>query len=259
MTPDVVVDIGNSRMKWGRCVGRHVKEIVAFGHDDAVAWKRAWQEWRLNPLSKWAIAGVVPKAVCRFRDWLAARDIEPAIISSDMFVEEGKTKLTTTVDEPELLGVDRLVTALAARHLAPGGQPVIAINVGTAMTIDFVDGDGTFAGGAIMPGPSLMSRSLNQYTAKLPQIAIDATLPVPSWGTNTQDAIELGIAAAVVGAADYLVWEWANRFDPKPCVYVTGGDAGYFSGFEFTADVGPPVIVPTLTLEGIRIAAEALP
>jgi type III pantothenate kinase len=38
MTPDVVVDIGNSRMKWGRCIGRRVIETAYFGHDDAIAW-----------------------------------------------------------------------------------------------------------------------------------------------------------------------------------------------------------------------------
>jgi type III pantothenate kinase len=93
----------------------------------------------------------------------------------------------------------------------------------------------------------------------LPHIAIDPVLPKRIWGSDTEEAIELGIANAILGAADQLVWDWAARSNEPPCVFVTGGDAAYFRGFVFTADVGQFVIDPTLTLEGIRIAAGALP
>jgi type III pantothenate kinase len=254
MTPDVVVDIGNSRIKWGRCEGGRVIDKVALPLGKPSIWSEWLVRWNLAGKEAWAIAGVNPARQQRFLTWLDTRAGRVATIDHSRF-----SGLKVAVEHPTKVGIDRLLTALAAHRAAPAGRPAVAINVGTAMTVDLVDADGTFAGGAILPGPALMARSLHRYTAKLPRIPIDPAPPVAAWGRNTRDAIELGIGAAVVGAADFLVWEWANRFDPKPCVFVTGGDGGYFSGFEFTADIGPVRIDDTLTLEGIRIAAEALP
>ena len=102
-----------------------------------------------------------------------------------------------------------------------------------------------------------MARSLNQHTEKLPRVPVNPAVPKRAWGENTEDAIGLGIASAVLGAADQLVSDWAARRRP-PWVYVTGGDAEYFRGFAFTADVGGLVIDPALTLDGLRLAAAAL-
>ena len=173
--------------------------------------------------------------------------------------EGGLIRFQTAVEEPELIGTDRLLTALAAWKRTPRSRPVVAINVGTAMTIDFVEADGLHRGGAILPGPRLMAKSLHDHTAKLPLVEIDPEPPILLWGPNTEEAIELGIANAILGAADQMVWDWAAKRSLATWVYVTGGDAGYFRGFVFTADVGGFVIDPTLTLDGIRLAAEALP
>ena len=259
MTPDVVVDIGNSRVKWGRCVGGRISEMVSLRHDDPVAWKREAERWGVANAGRWAMAGVSPAAVQRFGDWLAARNATVAHITSDLFAEDGLVELVTVVDEPELVGVDRLLASLAAFTRTQGDVSVVVIGVGTAMTVDFVEPNGEHVGGAILPGPELMARSLHEHTARLPHIAIDPVLPMRIWGANTEDAIELGIANAVLGAADQLVWDWAARSTVPPWVFATGGDVGYFRGFVFTADVGAFVIDPKLTLDGIRIAAEALP
>ena len=42
-------------------------------------------------------------------------------------------------------------------------------------------------------------------------------------------------------------------------MYVTGGAASYFAGFEFMAEPERVVFDRTLTLDGLRLAAEALP
>lgn len=258
MTPDIVVDVGNSRMKWGRCEDGKVAEMVSLPHDSPVEWKRQAEAWSVTKDTSWATAGVVPQAMHRFREWLTSRGTQPAIITSELFADEGPTRITTAVDEPSRIGVDRLLTSLAAFSLSPPSSPVAVINVGTATTIDFVTRDGVHVGGVILPGPQLMTRSLNTHTAKLPLIYIDPVLPVNIWGKNTEEAIELGIANAILGAADQLVWDWAVHAEQPPWVYATGGDVGYFHGFVFTADVAGFVIEPNLTLEGIRLAAEAM-
>ena len=257
MTPDIVVDIGNSRMKWGRCDGVRVAEMVSLPHDSPVEWKRQAEAWGATEQTRWAVAGVVPKEVQRFRDWLATRGGSPAVVTNDLFVDGGPTGFITKVDELHRIGIDRLLTAFAAHHRRRHKLvPVVVINVGTAMTVDFVQGVGGHVGGVILPGPHLMSKSLHTYTAKLPQVNIRPELPTNIWGRNTEEAITLGIANAILGVADQVLWDWAAHVGEPPWVYVTGGDAGYFRGFVFTADVAGFEIDPALTLDGIRLAAE---
>jgi type III pantothenate kinase len=264
VTPDVVVDIGNTRMKWGRVSAGRVAEVVAFGHDDPGGWKRFCELWELTSSTRWLLAGVVPRVLRRFEEWLVARGMVAKTITNDLFNgtvfdDDVPFKFVTAVEEPDRIGIDRLLTAFAAWRRAPPGVSAVALNVGTAMTIDFVESSGIHRGGAILPGPRLMARSLHEYTAKLPQVAIDPELPITIWGETTEAAIELGIANAILGVADQMIWDWASVREKPPAIFATGGDVGYFRGFVFTADVSTFEIDPTLTLDGIRLAAEALP
>lgn len=259
MTPDIVVDIGNSRMKWGYCDGPRVTGMVSLAHDAPVDWKRQAQLWGLSELTRWAVAGVVPHQVQRFCDWLAARGITPAVITNDLFAAGGPTGFITKVDEPHRIGIDRLLASYAAYFRPTALVPVAVINVGTAMTIDLVKADGVHVGGVILPGPRLMAKSLRQHTAKLPEVDIHPAQPTHVWGTNTETAIKFGIANAVIGAADEVVWDWAVHVGQPVGVFATGGDVGYLRGFVFTADVTEFTIDPHLNLDGVRLAAEKLP
>ena len=258
MTPDIVVDIGNSRMKWGRVTDGKVAEMVSLPHDDPLAWKRQVELWD-GRAERWAIATVAPEQFVRFRDWLTSRKPDTIILENEMALSvSSRHGFTTAVKQIDRIGIDRLLTAIAARSRTIPGSTTVAISVGTAMTVDFVKEDGTHVGGAILPGPYLMAKSLRDHTAKLPHIEIDPVIPVRVWGANTKDAIDLGIASAILGAAEHLVWDWVAYSKSLPCVFVTGGDAGYFRNYEFTADIRKLEIDPMLTLEGIRIVAEWL-
>lgn len=259
MTPDIVVDIGNSRMKWGYCDGTRVTGMVSLAHDAPVDWKRQAQLWGLSELTRWAVAGVVPKEVQRFSNWLAARGITPAVITNDLFTAGGPTGFVTKVDEPHRIGIDRLLASYAAYFRPTTPVPVAVISVGTAMTIDLVKGDGVHVGGMILPGPRLMAKSLHAHTANLPEVDITPIQPTHVWGTNTEAAIKIGIANATIGAADEAVWDWAVYLGQPPWVFATGGDVGYLRGFVFAADVAGFEIDPHLTLDGVRLAAEKLP
>jgi type III pantothenate kinase len=260
VTPDVVVDIGNSRMKWARVSDGRIAEAVAFEHDDAVGWKRQCELWQLSELTQWAVASVVPRAQGRFEDWLKARAVTAiASITNDLFSDDSPLGFTTRVLELDRVGIDRLLNAFAAWKRTPDRPTSVAISVGTAMTIDLVEARGLHCGGVILPGPRLMAKSLYEHTAQLPVVDLRPHLPLMNWGENTEDAIETGIAYAILGAADQMVWDWTSQRPQPVWVFVTGGDAEYFRGFAFTSDVDRIIIDPTLTLDGIRLAAEALP
>lgn len=246
MTPDVVADVGNTRVKWGW--GAPLK-LASLPPDDPAAW--AAQLALLPPAAgrrSWAMAGVHPDRLACLKDWAEARgDAVRVITHADI-------PLTADVDEPARVGIDRLLNAIAARQLADP-QPAIVISVGTAVTIDLVDG--AFRGGVIFPGPRLMAESLHAWTARLPRVEADALPDTDAPARNTPDAIRAGIRAAIVGAAYLLVDRYTFRRN-SPWVFVTGGAAGALADIDY----GDPMMgtrhVPTLTLDGIRLAAEAL-
>ena len=157
MTPDVVVDIGNSRMKWGVCAGGRVTDVIRLRLDDEVAWDAALAT--LPPpqaaVRKWAVASVNPPALYRFMGWTHDRG------GTVVFERHTDLPIRVNVDEPEKVGLDRLCGAVAAKGMTPAGTPAITVDVGTAVTVNLIDADGVFQGGAIFPGPRLMARALH--------------------------------------------------------------------------------------------------
>ena len=98
------------------------------------------------------------------------------------------------------------------------GRPAIIVDSGTATTVDAVDADGVFLGGAILPGFGLLARSLQRYTALLPLITLEelGTGPPPAVGRDTTAAIKSGLFFGQLGAVRELVrprWEmhWETR------------------------------------------------
>lgn len=255
MTPDVVVDIGNTRMKWGRCYPDGIPGLVSLAPDSPENWNLQAAAWNLPRPAAWAIASVHPDRLRQFMKWATSRGDRVQVI------EHAHIPIPIRVEEPQAVGIDRLLTALAA-HRAARPRPVIAINIGTAVTCDLVDENGAFLGGAIFPGPQLMARSLHEHTAKLPLIEASNLHTVYPPGTDTRRAIELGIVSAVGGAITRLIEQYADYLDMPPVVFFTGGGMGPFSDVDdetWTPDSNDTRFVPTLTLEGIRIAGEGLP
>ena len=109
------------------------------------------------------------------------------------------------MDEPEAVGIDRLLNALAVAKIKPANALAVVISVGTAVTVDLVKENGSFAGGTIIPGPHLMAESLHQFTAKLPHVDLNSVNPHQPPCKNTESAIKTGISFAIMGGASFLV------------------------------------------------------
>src|SRR6185369_10255635 len=71
VTPDVVVDVGNTRMKWGLCSSGQIQEIIALPPDSPEDWEHALTKHAKGPgRHRWAISGVHPARIERFAGWL---------------------------------------------------------------------------------------------------------------------------------------------------------------------------------------------
>lgn len=256
MTPDVVADVGNSRLKWGRCRGGAVESVVSLPLADPARWEAPLAELNLLPGGRWVLAGSNPPARATVLAWLE-RHRHPATL----LTEYTDLPLRVGLDRPAQVGLDRLFDAVAANSRRTAGAPAVIIDAGTAVTVDCVDATGTFRGGAILPGLRLMTQSLHDYTARLP--LVDITSPAPTPGTDTVAAIRAGVFWTLIGGVTTLLTQLSARGPSAPDVFLTGGDAGLLApalGVRVRAAFGHDLIVwPEMTLEGIRLSAEALP
>lgn len=268
MTPDVVVDVGNTRIKWARCSANPgvFHGFTSLPPDDEAAWQRQVDVWRLPSPAKWVVAGVHPPRRDRLVDWLRQRGDDVRVIDSP-----GQLPLRVLLDEPHKVGIDRLLTAVGVNQQrswmgrVPGfpdqGLPTVIITAGTAVTVDLLDESGAFRGGAILPGFRLMAQALHQHTALLPLIdPVKAPLIPELPGTSTSTAMKAGIFWAVGGGARALVEQYARAVGQRLNVWFTGGDYRWIA--DTVADLACVVDAtsnPGLTLLGIRLTAESLP
>lgn len=153
--------------------------------------------------------------------------------------------------EPERVGIDRLAGAAAANRLRDPARPAIVIQVGTAITANLIAADGTFRGGAILPGIAMSARALAQNTDLLPSVAIeDLVDPQPAIGTTTIEAIRSGLYWGAVGAMRELIGRFSVGLDQPAEVFLTGGAAPSVAA---TLDEGARY-VEHLVLAGIALA-----
>ena len=244
MNPDFVADVGNSRIKWGRCSPHSVLDGASLPAEDPAAWQHQLEQWGVTSSCQWLLTGVHPSRRDRLANWLRERGHRVTTI-------EGHRQLPLRIDleNPETVGIDRLLNAVAANARRPEGSSVIVVDAGTAVTVDFVNEKGVFRGGAILPGLRLMARSLHEYTALLP--LVEPIPPLPDWpGLSTVAAIEAGVFWAVAGGILALI----NRGPTHPLVFLTGGDAALLA--PALGEQHPYHLWPLMTLEGIRLAGQ---
>lgn len=156
------------------------------------------------------------------------------------------------IAEPHKAGIDRLASAAAAGLVKSPGRAAIIVDCGTAATVDMLAADGTFLGGAILPGPALMAKALADGTSKLPAVAaLERSAPPAMPGRSTHEAIAAGIGWGIQGAIEKLVVEARRTLGDDAELILTGGWRGA------VRDALPSAIdIPDLVLCGIALAAE---
>lgn len=161
--------------------------------------------------------------------------------------------MVAALDDDSTVGQDRLLCALGAYSRAK--QACVVVDAGTAITVDFVDGEGVFQGGVIAPGLAMMLSAMHRGTAALPELA--ASKPDPArgpFGKDTRHAMLLGVRNAATGLVRFTAEQYAEAYEAYPQIIATGGDAALL----FDGDDLVEHIVPDLQLLGIVEAARLL-
>jgi type III pantothenate kinase len=206
----------------------------------------------LADVDRLVAASVVPSVAAALDD-LAARRGLPHLAASVETVP-----IAVRVDRPAEVGPDRLVNAFAAARLY--GVPAVVVDCGTATTLDAVDHDGAFVGGAIAPGLVLGLEALAARTARLPRVTPD--LPDGPIGRDTVAAIRagtvLGHRAMIEGLLAQMRRQLAAAAGLAPHevrVVLTGGLAAL--PWARTIE-GIDAIDPELTLRGLVLVHRAV-
>ncbi len=126
---------------------------------------------------------------------------------------------------PKTLGKDRIAIVAGASYIFPK-QNVLAIDMGTAITYDFLSSDGIYLGGNISPGMQMRFKALNKFTRNLPLLSSQDNFPF--LGDSTENAIISGVQTGIIFEIDaYINRLREEYFDLK--VVLSGGDCFFFA------------------------------
>lgn len=152
-------------------------------------------------------------------------------------------------EEYERLGLDRWLALVAGYQLSR--KACLVIDLGTAVTSDFVDAEGLHLGGFICPGIPLMRNQLRTHTRRIryDDEAAEKALAGLGPGHSTAEAVERGCSLMLRGFVqaqlEMAKAYWDEHFD----VFITGGDAA------LVEDVIPGArVVPDLVFIGLALA-----
>ncbi|TXC75620.1 type III pantothenate kinase [Luteibaculum oceani] len=198
-----ILDIGNTRTKWGIFRSGKLEDYGAFNStDDREAWIRDFS----NPIAVSDVSG-------NFNFKLSER-LHPIDFSA-------KLPVLINYNNPERLGVDRIANACGLIFDYPGAA--MAIDAGSCITYDVVTEKGVFVGGGITPGWSMRLKAMHEFTGKLPLVnreEVAAQFPFNSTYDNLKGSTFVGLCAEITEHIQIFKTQY-----PTGKVVITGGDA----------------------------------
>lgn len=246
---NLVIDVGNTRLKWASVTSAGLSDQKAIVHKDAkpALWTAALFDAGHKP-ERVLIANVAGERMTKMltRSTKKTFGLKPEFVTTARDFQE----LTNGYLDPALLGVDRWLAVIGAWTMARCALCIV--DAGTAVKVDGVDAGGRHLGGLIAPGIQMMRETLLANTSG---IARAAELSSPSMSgvlaNNTIGAVSRGAVYALAGLADRAAETVEQSTGTKPRLFITGGDAGMIAAAMRTQGE----IVPDLVLRGLAVLA----
>ena len=226
----VAVDVGNSAVKFAVRRGETIVDHT-IGMNSA-RWEQTAIQWARQQLGcghwHWRIASVHGAAANRLSSAIDQFELDATV----QRVTRHEVPMDLDIDHPDSLGIDRLLSAYAVSNRVE--LPAVIVDAGSAVTVDWVNAQGCFCGGAILPGLGLQSTALATGTEALPQIDWNSETVIRLPAKNTTDAIHSGILTGIAAAIDALIHhyrEFAGLAENAIPVVMTGGDGPAISPY----------------------------
>lgn len=208
----LLLDIGNSRLKWALWDGRRLKAGAAIEHGGRPA--NALPALETPPRSVWIsnVTGAAQEPAL-MRAVRKAWKLEPNFARSEV----RRLGLKNSYREPQRLGIDRWLALLAGWTLAQGA--VAVADAGTALTVDCADAQGRHLGGFIAPG-LLTAQKATLGSTRFATRTLDARYR-GGLGRDTEACVRQGAFLGCLGAIDRA----SAVAGPQARRFITGGDA----------------------------------
>jgi type III pantothenate kinase len=224
MTTALLLDIGNSRLKWGVLEDGAIRRTGHIARDSIKDHGLAALTQRLPRHVDTVLASNV--AGSSFATRLSG--VVGMHCGCDLqYVHVAKQAhgITSSYRQPRRLGVDRWVAMIGA--WAEAQAACVIVDAGTAVTIDVLDDEGQHLGGQIIPGIALMATALSLQTSDIADVQPRRTAQsrgMSMFASSTSRAVEQGAINAVVGAIERALRTLdASGYAPE--IFLTGGDA----------------------------------
>jgi len=209
----LLLDVGNTRLKWALAQGRNLGAVVAVEHGgDPAAAVAVIAAPGLRSIRIANVTGAAPGA-----SLAAALQDRFGIAAQFARVEAARAGLQVAYADPRRLGVDRWLALYAA--WSETRAPLCVVSAGTALTFDAVDSSGRHLGGVIAPGLLTMQQAVLGAT-RFPAAGPDE-IYTDGLGDDTEACVRQGALHACAGLAERL----AARQAAGAARFITGGDA----------------------------------
>jgi len=186
----LLIDAGNTRIKWGLADGQDWLRVGTLAVDQASTLPQLFADLHVQRVWVSNVAG--EEVAQHIRNINIRQPVQPYFIVA----QKAQCGVYNGYTDPSQLGSDRWAALIAAWHQVRGA--CLVVSSGTATTIDALSDKGEFIGGLILPGVELMQRSLNDATAQLkPGKGSYQAFPL-----NTADALFSGAIQASCGAIE---------------------------------------------------------
>lgn len=228
---NLIIDIGNTRIKTALFDGEKLHEEQVFEGLDSVLvyWKSISFEHCLVSSVRWSQA-----------------ELSSILPFHFIFLNpETRLPVNNAYGTPASLGLDRIAGAIGAWAMR-GKGPILAIDLGTCITFDVIDGDNSYLGGAISPGLTMRAKAMHEQTARLPLVDLKVK-PTKLIGDNTITCMQIGIWYGIELELCGQIEAYTKKF-PEIEVFVSGGDAQSFDSL--AKDL--IFVVPNLVLYGLN-------
>jgi type III pantothenate kinase len=215
----LLIDMGNSRIKWALWDGAQLFEQMACPYQDELVGVCLGKLLRHRAIDDIHISSVAKKDI--EQDLL--RRLQD-VYKCDVSFAHSRRQMLGLINgytNPLSLGVDRWLTMLAAYQ--QGHVSSCVVDCGSAMTIDLVREDGRHLGGMIMPGLTMQLDSMQRSLARLGNTS--QTENKMAWGRDTASGMMAGGMLSLVGAIEYAMDYAQRELGAYPRLILTGGDA----------------------------------
>ena len=244
---DLLIDIGNTRIKWSTLDANGMSGQSAAAHADWTRDRFIEQVLQMARPDRVLVSNVGGVRMAS----LLSEALDQRWKITATFVESSAAAcgVVNSYPDPRKLGVDRWLCLIAAHAMQP--RATCIVSAGTAMTIDALTADGVHLGGVIVPGPDLMVSSLFRGTSDLQSKSAQGSIASGLFANNTLGAIHQGALNALAALVERAIESMRLNLQVAPTVILTGGACQRLEPLIAASSV----VIPDLVLRGLAVMA----